>query len=57
MSFNTSMCMETTSKKRIEFVGKHSNQGNRIIIIIPKEHQDSISKLKNPMLVTVEEIL
>ena len=46
-----------TNKKRMEFVGKHSSQGNRIIIIIPKEHMQSVKELKNPMRVTVEEIL
>ena len=47
-----------TEKKRTEFVAKHVQQGNnRIVIIIPKEHMDSVKKLKNPMLVTLEEIL
>jgi hypothetical protein len=41
----------------MEFVGKHSSQGNRIIIIVPKEHMDSVKQLKNPMQVIVEEIL
>jgi len=55
----SSICMsETRQKKRMEFVAKHVHQGrDRIIIVIPKEHHDSISKLRNPMLVTVEEIL
>jgi hypothetical protein len=44
-------------KKRMEFVAKHSSQGHRIIIIVPKEHMDSVNKLRNPMHVTVEEIL
>ena len=47
----------STTKKRTEFVGKHSTQGDRIIIIVPKEHMDSVNKLKNPMHVTVEEII
>ena len=47
-----------SDNKRIQFVGKHSSEGKRkIIIIIPKEHMDSVKHLKNPMLVTVEEIL
>jgi hypothetical protein len=46
-----------TNKKRTEFVGKHSTQGDRIIIIVPKEHMNSVGKLKNPMHVIVEEIL
>jgi hypothetical protein len=50
--------MEATKiKNRTEFVGKHSTSGDRVIIIIPKEHMDSVKKLKNPMHVKVEEII
>jgi hypothetical protein len=48
---------ELKQKRKTEFVAKHARQGNRIIIIIPKEHQETVKRLKNPMLVTVEEIL
>ena len=48
---------ELEHKKKAAFVAKHVRQGDRILIIIPKEHMDSVKKLKNPMLVTVEEIL
>jgi len=48
---------ELTPKKKTVFVAKHARQGDRILIIVPKEHQDSVKKLRNPMLVTVEEIL
>ena len=34
-----------------------SPQGNKIIIIVPKEHHPAIRKLKNPLKVTVEEII
>jgi hypothetical protein len=50
--------MSETSRKRMEFVAKHSKSGNgRVIIIIPKEHMDAVDKLKNPLHVIVEEIL
>jgi hypothetical protein len=44
-------------KKKMEFVAKYSPQGNKVIIIVPKEHHPAINKLKNPLHVTVEEIL
>ena len=47
----------STVKKRTDFVGKHSTSGDRVIIIVPKEHMDSVRNLKNPMHVIVEEIL
>lgn len=48
----------STTKKKTEFVGKHSKSGNgRVIIIIPKEYMDSVNALKNPMHVIVEEII
>jgi hypothetical protein len=47
----------TKVKKRMEFVARHSTQGNRVTIIVPKEHLDSVSKLRNPMHVIVEEII
>jgi hypothetical protein len=49
---------ETRLKRKMAFVAKHAHQGpRRIIIIVPKEHMDSVNKLRNPMLVTVEEII
>lgn len=44
-------------KKKMEFVAKYSPQGNKVIIIVPKVHHAAISKLKNPLHVTIEEIL
>jgi hypothetical protein len=44
-------------KKRTEFVAKHSTQGDRVIIIVPKQHMDLVNKLRNPMHVIVEEII
>lgn len=49
--------MSTKLKKKIEFVARHSTQGDRVIINVPKEHMDSVNKLSNPMYVTVEEII
>jgi hypothetical protein len=43
--------------KKMTFVAKYSPQGNKVIIIVPKEHHDAISKLKNPLKVLVEEII
>lgn len=43
--------------KNMTFVAKHSPQGNKIIIIVPKEHHSAIKKLKNPLKVTVDEII
>jgi hypothetical protein len=41
----------------MEFVAKYSPQGNKVIIIVPKEHHNAISKFKNPLHITVEEII
>jgi hypothetical protein len=43
--------------KKMTFVAKYSPQGNKVIIIVPKEHHEAISKLKNPLKVIVEEII
>ena len=43
--------------KNMTFVAKYSPQGNKMIIIVPKEHHSAIKKLKNPLKVVVEEIL
>jgi len=43
--------------KKMTFVAKYSPQGNKVIIIVPKEHHLAIQKLKNPLKVNVEEIL
>ena len=43
--------------KSMSFVAKYSPQGNKMIIIVPKEYHSSISKLKNPLKVFVEEII
>jgi len=44
-------------KRKVEFVAKHSKMGNQQIIIVPKDYWEAVAKLKNPMRVTVEEIL
>ncbi|MDR4510140.1 MAG: hypothetical protein MRJ93_00345 [Nitrososphaeraceae archaeon] len=43
--------------KKMVFVAKYSPQGDKIIIIVPKVEHSSIQKLKNPLKVTVEEIV
>jgi hypothetical protein len=43
--------------KKMIFVAKYSPQGDKIIIIVPKVEHASIQKLKNPLKVTVEEIV
>jgi hypothetical protein len=43
--------------KNMAFVAKHSPQGDKVIIIVPKEHHAAIRKLRNPLKVTVEEII
>jgi hypothetical protein len=43
--------------KKMTFVAKYSSQGNKIIIIVPKLEHGSINKLKNPLKITVEEII
>jgi hypothetical protein len=44
--------------KKLTFVAKWNKQGeeNRILIV-PIEHHASIEKMKNPLKVTVEEII
>jgi hypothetical protein len=44
-------------KKKIEIVAKYSQQGDKIIIIVPKAFHETINKFKNPLRVTIEEIL
>lgn len=43
-----------TQKDR--FVAKHSKLGDKWIIIVPKDHHDSVKNMKNPLKVTVEEV-
>jgi len=44
-------------KGKSTFVASHAKQGDRIIIIVPKEYKRIIEKLTQPMLITVKEIL
>jgi hypothetical protein len=53
----TSLDLEKQMGKNMTLVAKHSPQGNKIIIIVPKEHHSTVRKLKNPLKVTVEEII
>jgi len=39
----------------MKLVAKYNTQGNKIIIIVPKEHYSTIRKLKNLLKVIVEE--
>ena len=44
--------------KKLEFVAKWSRQGDeKRILIVPIQHHASIEKMKNPLKVTVEEII
>jgi hypothetical protein len=43
--------------KSMTFVAKYSPQGNKMIIIVPKEHHTAIKKLRNPLKIIVEEII
>jgi hypothetical protein len=42
--------------KKDNFVAKHSKLGDKWIIIIPKEHHETVKNMKNPLKVKVEEI-
>jgi hypothetical protein len=46
----------TIMAKKDNFVAKHSKLGDKWIIIIPKEHHETIKKMKNPLKVVVEEV-
>ena len=43
--------------KKVAFVARYHPQGDKMIIIIPKEYHSSIQKMKNPLKVTVEDII
>jgi hypothetical protein len=45
------------AKKKMDFVAKYSPQGNKVIIIIPKEQHNSIKQLKNQLHALVLEII
>ena len=47
----------TMTKKKMELVANYSGQGDKVIIIVPKEYHETIKKLKNPLHILVEEIL
>ena len=49
--------IETEMGKKATFVGNQSSQGDKIIIIVPKEYHEVVKKVKNPLKVTIEEIL
>jgi len=49
--------LDTEMGKSMTFVAKYSPQGNKMIIIVPKEHHAVIKKLRNPLKVIVEEII
>ena len=49
--------LETEMGKKTNFVAPWASQGDKRIIIIPKHLHASIEKFKNPLKVTVEEIL
>jgi hypothetical protein len=43
--------------KKMTFVAKYSPQGNKVIIIVPKQHHNDIKKMKNPLKIIAEEIV
>lgn len=43
--------------KKMVFVATHSKQGDKAIIIVPKSVRDAVRKFKNPLKVTIEEII
>jgi hypothetical protein len=43
--------------KKKTFVAKYSPQGNKVIIIVPKVEHEAVYKFKNPLKVTIEEIV
>ena len=43
--------------RKMSFVARYSPQGDKVIIIVPKLDHDSIRKFKNPLKVTIEEII
>jgi hypothetical protein len=45
------------TKKKMELVANYSPQGDKVIIIIPKQYHETIKKLRNPLKILVEEIL
>jgi len=57
LTFNVIKHTVDLAKKKMDFVAKYSPQENKVIIIIPKGHNDSINKLKNPLHALVEEII
>jgi hypothetical protein len=48
---------EELAKRKYTFATKYSPQGNKVIIVVPKEHYSSILNLKNPLTVSVEGII
>jgi hypothetical protein len=52
----TTIDLEMT-KKKMEIVANHSGQGDKVIIIVPKEYHNTIKKFRNPLHITVEEII
>ncbi len=48
---------DTEMGNKATFVANQSTQGDKIIIIVPKEYHDLVRKVKNPLKITIEEIL
>ncbi len=47
--------IDTEMGNKTSFVGNQSSQGDKIIIIVPKEYHDTVRKVKNPLKVTIED--
>ena len=44
------------SIQKDNFVAKHNKLGDKWIIIVPKDHLDTVKNMKNPLQVTIQEI-
>ena len=45
------------TKRKMELVANYRIQGDKVMIIVPKQYHETIKKLKNPLHITLEEIL
>jgi hypothetical protein len=44
------------SIQKNNFIAKYSKLGDKWIIIVPKDHHDTVKNMKNPLKVTVEKL-
>lgn len=41
---------------KIDFVARHSKQGDAIQIIVPVDYKEHVRQMKNPLKITIEEV-